>query len=137
MQRNKLGVAAAVTLALALIGGITATLWEARQARRQEALAQERFREVRELAHSLLFDYHDQIATLPGSTAVRERLVTDSLNYLDRLTQAAGNDLSLQRELVMAYLKVGDIQGRGAAANLGNTKGAFESYQKSLVIGEK
>lgn len=137
VQRHKLGVAGAVILALALIGGIAATSWEAQQARRQSVIAEERFREVRELAHSVLFDYHDAILSLPGSTAVRERLVKDSLKYLDRLAQTAGNDLSLQQEMAVAYLKVGDVQGRPATANLGDAKGALDSYQKALVICEK
>ena len=137
IQRHKLGVAAAATVTLALIGGIAATAWEAKQARKQREISEERFRDVRELAHSVLFDYHDQIATLPGSTPVRERLVKDSLKYLDRLAQKAGNDLSLQEELAIAYLKVGDVQGRPATANLGNAKGALESYSKALIISDK
>jgi serine/threonine protein kinase/tetratricopeptide (TPR) repeat protein len=134
IQRHKLGVAAAITLVLALTGGIAATAWEAKQARAQKAVAEERFRDVRELAHSVLFDYHDAIASLPGSTAVRERLVKDSLKYLDRLAQKAGNDPSLQQELAIAYIKVGDVQSRSAAANLGDTQGSLESYRKAFAI---
>ncbi|MDP9100034.1 MAG: tetratricopeptide repeat protein [Verrucomicrobiota bacterium] len=136
MQRHKLGVAAGVIVALALISGIAATTWQAKQARMQKAIAEERFHEVRELAHSVLFDYHDQIATLPGSTAVRERLVKDSLKYLDRLAQKAGDDRSLLRELATAYEKVGQIQGNSYFVNLGDTDGAIKSYETSLTIRE-
>lgn len=72
ISRNKLGVSAAVIVLITLLGGVFATQ---RQARR----ADHRFQDVRRLAHSVLFDYHDAIARLPGSTAVREKLVRNSL----------------------------------------------------------
>ena len=114
---------------LTLVGGVIGTAWEARRANR-------RFNDVRRLAHSVLFDYHDAIATLPGSTAVRERLVKDALQYLDDLSREAGNDRSLQRELATAYEKVGQIQGNSYFVNLGDTDGAMKSYRKSLTIRE-
>jgi non-specific serine/threonine protein kinase/serine/threonine-protein kinase len=130
VQRNKIVVAAAALIVLTLIGGIIGTAWEARRANR-------RFNDVRRLAHSVLFDYHDAIADLPGSTAVREKLVKDSLEYLDSLAQEGGSDASLQREIASAYLKVGDVQGRPNFANLGDTAGALASYLKALNLREQ
>ena len=127
VQRNKLGVAAATLLLLTLVGGIIATTWQARVAR-------ENFNEVRQLARSVLFDYHDAIAKLPGSTPVRQKLVSDSLQYLDRLTRRTQRDPSLQREVASAYVKVGDVQGRPNFANLGDTAGALASYGKAIEI---
>ena len=88
------------------------------------------------MAHSVLFDYHDSIASLPGSTPVRERLVKDALKYLDELASDVGNSPSLQRELATAYLKVGDVQGRPYTSNLGQSDGALASYRKALAILE-
>lgn len=139
VARNKIGVAAAALVFITLIGGIAATTWEARRANR-------RFNEVRKLAHAVLFDYHDAIAALPGSTQVREKLVKDSLEYLDSLAKEAGNDVSLQRELATAYARVGDVQGgvttpiggvTTSAANLGDTAGALESQRKALTIRDR
>jgi serine/threonine protein kinase/tetratricopeptide (TPR) repeat protein len=135
--RHRLGVAAAVLLLLALLGGVIASTWEARRARSAEAKAQQRFDEVRELAHSVLFDYHDEIAALPGSTKVRERLVKDALRYLDRLAGDAGGDKRLLRELGAAYQKVGKIQGNSYYNNLGDTAGGLKSYQHSLAIRQE
>jgi non-specific serine/threonine protein kinase/serine/threonine-protein kinase len=59
-----------------------------------------------------------------------------ALEYLDQLAQEAGADSSLQRELALAYQKVGDVQGNPTNANLGDTAGAVESYRKALVIAE-
>jgi non-specific serine/threonine protein kinase/serine/threonine-protein kinase len=146
IKRNKIAVAAAAVIALTLIGGIVATTWEARVARIERARAEQRFNQVRKLAHSFLFDYHDSIAALPGSTQVREKLVKDSLEYLDSLAKEAGNDISLQRELATAYAKVGDVQGGAStpvggltisASNLGDTAGALESHRKALAIRDR
>jgi serine/threonine protein kinase/tetratricopeptide (TPR) repeat protein len=127
VKRNKIAVAATALIVLTLAGGIIATTVEARRANR-------RFNEARQLNHTILFDYHDQIAALPGSTKVRERLVKDALQYLDNLSKDAGNDVSLLRELAAAYLKVGDVQGRPYRSNLGDSAGALDSYRKALLI---
>ena len=67
-----------------LVSLISATAITARQARiaeREHVDAERRFNQVRKLANAVLFDYHDAIAALPGSTPVRERMVKDALEY--------------------------------------------------------
>jgi tetratricopeptide (TPR) repeat protein len=63
-------------------------------------------------------------------------LVRDALEYLDRLTQETGSDFELQKELALAYSKMGDVQGKMYAANIGDTGGALASYQKSIGLLE-
>jgi non-specific serine/threonine protein kinase/serine/threonine-protein kinase len=137
VRRHKVGVASALIVLLAVIAGLSATIWQARVARSERARAERRFNDVRKLANSNLFELHDAIANLPGSTPARELLVKRSLEYLDSLAQEAQGDASLQRELVAAYLKVGNVQGNPNNANLGNTAGALESYRKALAIAEQ
>lgn len=144
MRRNTAAAIAAALVVLSLLGGIVATTWQAQRARAQEALAQSeraraerRFNEVRELAHSVLFDYHDAIKDLPGATAVRERLVKDGLAYLDSLARDAEGDPELQRELAAAYDRLGDVRGQVySTASLGDAAGATESYVKALKMRE-
>ena len=136
VRRRKLGVAAAAAVLITLVGGVIATSWQARVAQAARARAERRFNDVRKLANSVLFDYHDAIEALPGATAVRERLVRDALAYLDSLAAEASSDPALQRELAAAYDRVGSVLGRPYAANLGDTKGALESYQNALRIRE-
>jgi eukaryotic-like serine/threonine-protein kinase len=50
------------------------------------------------------------------------------------LTGESYGDHGLQRELAEAYLKIGDIQGNPYEANLGESQGALDSYQKALSI---
>jgi serine/threonine protein kinase len=136
ITRNRTASIGTLLLVFTLIGGTLATWYQARVARAERALAQRRFGEVRQLANSVVFKYHDAIEPLPGSTKVREMLVKDALEYLDKLSQESADDRSLQRELALAYLKVGDVQGKIYTANLGNSTGALESYRKALKLFE-
>ncbi len=139
--RHRPAVAAGAIAALTLMAGIVATTVQARRAAHQEQLAKQeqaraerRFNDVRKLARTVLFDYHDAIKNLPGSTAVRQQLVRDALQYLDSLAGEASGDRSLLRELAVAYERVSDVQGGTMEANLGNTAGAIDSGKKALQI---
>ncbi|HET7423268.1 MAG TPA: serine/threonine-protein kinase, partial [Gemmatimonadales bacterium] len=133
VRRNRVPVAAGALVVLALVAGTIATAYQARQARAAQARAERRFADVRKLAHTVLFDYHDAIKDLRGARPVRERLVHDALGYLDGLAREAENDASLQRELAAAYRRVGDLQ---SDASGGDTEGAVRSYAKALAISE-
>jgi serine/threonine protein kinase len=136
VQRHKAGVAAALLIFVTLLSATVITAWQARVARREKEKAEKRFNQVRKLANLVLFEYHDGIERLPGSTPVREKMVKDALEYLDNLSAESGGDASLQSELATAYLKVGDIQGNPYYPNLGDMSGALASYQKALAIRE-
>ncbi len=127
VTRHKAGVIAAVLVTLTLLVGLAVTIREAR-------VAQQRFNEVRSLANSLIFDIHDSIQDVPGTTPARKLIVERALQYLDSLARASGGDPSLQRELAAAYKKIGDVQGYPYSANLGDTAGARKSYEKALAI---
>ena len=136
VRRHKVAVAAAALLALTLLGGILATSWEAQRAEKQRALAERRFGDLRRLARSLMFEIHDSVADLPGSTPTRQLIVNRALEYLNSLAQDA-DDPSLLRELSSAYVKVGNVQGNPNNSNLGDTAGALESFQKAKRIAER
>ncbi|MBL8187883.1 MAG: serine/threonine protein kinase, partial [Acidobacteria bacterium] len=70
-----------------------------RNAETQQERAERRFAQVRKLANTFLFDFHDKIAALPGSTEAREMVVKTALEYLDSLAKEAEGDVSLQNEL--------------------------------------
>ncbi len=136
VARNRVSVVAGVLIFLTLTGGIAATSWQAVRAERQKNLAEKRFGEVRALANSFVFKYHDEIKNLPGSTKLRETMVSDALNYLNLLADDETDDISLKIELAQAFMKVGDAQGQAYDANLGDTKGAIESYAKAVALLE-
>jgi non-specific serine/threonine protein kinase/serine/threonine-protein kinase len=100
----------------------------------QSRIAEGRFQEVRRLATAVMFDLHDAIAPLPGSTAARKLIVAKGLDYLDRLSKESAGDRALQRELAAGYLRLGDVQGLQSQANLGDARGALESYRKAYAL---
>jgi non-specific serine/threonine protein kinase/serine/threonine-protein kinase len=134
--RHKLGVAATILVLTAVLGGVAATVREARIAAVNERRAERRFNDVRKLANSLMFEIHDAIRDLPGSTSARRLLVSRALEYLDSLSEQSKGDVSLQKELAAAYERVGDVLGYTYAANLGDATGALNSYHKALAIRE-
>jgi len=129
IRRNRVAVVAAALLLCSLVGGLI----EVSLAR---ARAERRFNQVRQLAHSVMFDYADAIDRLPGSTPVRARMVQDALTYLDNLSKEADNP-RLQREIVDAYVHVSNVQGNEYQNNLGDTKGAMASGHKAADAAEK
>lgn len=136
VQRHKVVVTAAALVLISLLTGITFTLREARIARANELRAEQRFNDVRALANSLIFEIHDSIQNLPGATPSRKLLLDRALQYLDSLAKESAGDYSLQRELAMAYQRIGQLQGYALDANLGQTEAAISSLQKANAICE-
>jgi len=127
IQRNRVGFTAA---SLALIGILATSGVAIYQAR----MAQRRFEDVRKLAHTFVFDLHDEVARLEGSIKAREMMVRTGMEYLDNLSRNAGGDLELKREIAAAYMKIGDAEGYPTKANLGRTADALASYAKAGEI---
>jgi len=130
VSRNRIAVATvcAVTLLLA-----AATVVNIRQSR----VATRRFEDVRRLASTTLFQIHDAVAPLAGSTSVRQMIAANALEVLDKLSRETSGDRDLELELAEAYQRLGDVQGFHAQANLGDPHGAMASYRRagSLFIG--
>jgi serine/threonine protein kinase len=137
IKRNKVAMIAATFVIITILGALTISIWQTIVARQERVKAEKRFHQVRKLANTVLFDYHDNVAKLTGSTPLREKMVKDSLEYLDNLSVESENDIQLQRELATAYEKIGDVQGNPFNSNLGDTNGALISYQKALEIRKK
>jgi non-specific serine/threonine protein kinase/serine/threonine-protein kinase len=136
VRRHRVAVATGGVVFLALVVGLAGTAWQAHVAGIERDRAKRRFDDVRALAHAVVFDIHDAIASLPGATKAREILVLHALQYLDGLSKEAADDPSLLNELGVAYGKIGDVQGRPEFANLGRTADALHSYERSLELLE-
>jgi tetratricopeptide (TPR) repeat protein len=134
VRRHKAGVIAAVLVLLAILAGMTGTLWQSHLARVQRAKAERRFNDVRKLATSNLFEVYPEVENLAGSLKARESILKNALQYLDSLAREAGDDLELQSELATGYEKVGDVQGALNNSNLGNIKAGLETYRKANAL---
>jgi non-specific serine/threonine protein kinase/serine/threonine-protein kinase len=127
VRRHWAAAGTSALIAAGLVCGIVVTT-------RAEARAERRFNDVRQLAHSFVFDYYDAIEALPGSTPVRQRLVKEALHYLDSLSGETDSP-SLERELVEAYVKISRVQGNTYESNLGDVAGALASVHRGISIG--
>jgi len=136
VRRHKRAVAAVAAVFVALVAGIVGVAWQAGVARAERARAEQRLDDVRRLANTFLFDVHDAVKDLPGSTPARQMMVRTGLEYLDKLAADAGDRADLRRELAAGYLRMGDVQGRPLNPNLGDSPGALASYKKSVGLYE-
>ena len=137
INRNRLTVAPAAAAILLIAAGVVAAVFQTLQARRQERIAEQRFDQVRKIAESLIFDYEQEIAKLPGSTKLRERLVVDAVGYLDAISREETDNPELLKETALAYRKIGDVQGKPYQGNLGKLDEALINYRKSISLLEK
>lgn len=135
-RRHRAGVLGAAAAAAVLLGATAVTGWQYSVAERERAVAEQRFAETRVLAKKMLYDLHDKIKEVPGSTAAREYLVESALTYIDSLAAEKIDDPDLQSELSDAYQRIGDIQGGLWQANLGEREKAEQNYAKATAIME-
>ena len=128
-------VATAAMLVLGL-AGVAAVMWQASVAATERGRAERRFNDVRKLANAFMFDVNDTIMNVPGTMATRELIVKTMIEYLDSLARESAGDVGLQRELALAWVRVGDVQGNPSSANLGDTTGALVSYRRAVALAE-
>jgi tetratricopeptide (TPR) repeat protein len=114
-RRNRTVVSLIATTIALVIGSLSAGLYVANRERR---IAERRFAEVRQLSNKFIA-LDDDIRGLPGSTQVRMRIVTDSLQYLSSLSSGAPIDKDLALEIAFAYVRVAHAQGDPTSPNLG------------------
>lgn len=127
VRRNRLAVVATAAVFVALSAGLIASMYEAR-------IAAARLQQVRALASKVVFDVHDAVRDLPGSTKARQMIVQTGLDYLDSLVNSVAGDARAETELAKAYRRLGDVQGFAEAQNLGDVPNARADYHKALVL---
>ena len=137
VKRNRAGVLAAAAVLLVLLGGIAATVRQARIARAERTRAENRLNDVRRLSDSLIFDINDAIQNLPGATPARKLLLDRAVQYLDSVAQDAAGNLDLQRELARGYQRLAAVQGDPTQSNLGEEKEAEGNIRKALALFEQ
>jgi tetratricopeptide (TPR) repeat protein len=134
VRRNKLALAAAALLSLVVLCGAAAVLWQTRMANLQRIRAEANAQEMRELSNSFLSEIDEAIRELPGSVPVRQLMVQQVLEHLDRLAANEATDRMTQLYLVHAYIHLADLQGDFYEQNTGDTTGALVSLDKAFAI---
>jgi non-specific serine/threonine protein kinase/serine/threonine-protein kinase len=137
VRRHKTQSAAAAAVVGSILAGTAISLWYARQAETHRQRAEARFNQVRRLAGSVVFEMHDAIADLPGSTRARQVLVERALQYLKDLEAAANGNPDLQLEIAGAYARLGEVQGNLGRTHLGDTQAAIASEVKARMLARE
>ncbi|MCB9850210.1 MAG: protein kinase [Phycisphaerales bacterium] len=106
-------------------------------AQRAEAVASERFAQLRNLANAFIQELDPKIQNLSGSAPARRFIVSKGLEYLNALAKESEGDALLQRQLASAYTKLGDVQGNQQRPNLGDFAGAAANYRKACDLLKK
>jgi tetratricopeptide (TPR) repeat protein len=125
LKRNALIIVISALAALFLIAG---TLISINQAWR----AQHRFQQVRQLANVFLFDFEKSLENVPGTLDARTLVATTARRYLEQLAAESSDDPDLQREIAVAYQRLGDIQ-HDLQSSVGK-ESEIESLRKAYEI---
>jgi eukaryotic-like serine/threonine-protein kinase len=94
----------------------------------------ERYREVRALASSVLFDLYDGIRDLAGSTTARRLIVTKAQQQLERLSADSAHDIGVQRDLAAAYERLGELRVDPQRPNKKDAAAALDAYAHAMEL---
>ena len=97
----------------------------------------QRYREVRSLASSLLFDLYDGVRDLAGSATARRLIVAKVQHQLELLTADQSGDIGLQRDLAACYERMGELQVDPRRPDKNDTVAALDSYRKAVNLRQK
>jgi len=127
LRRNRTVVALTAAAIVLVIGSLSTGLLVAN---RERKVAEQRFAQVRQLANKFIA-LDDDIRGLQGSTKVRMKMVSDSLQYLTSLSSDIHGDKDLALEIAYAYVRVAHAQGDPTSPNLGQFAEAKESLRQA------
>ncbi|MCB9914913.1 MAG: serine/threonine protein kinase [Planctomycetes bacterium] len=137
VRRNPVGVLSSAALLVTLVAGLVTSSRLYVEAAAANDAATRRFEDVRRMAATFIFDISGEIGPLEGRVEARTRIVAAALEYLDRLAAEADDDPRVLDELARAYLQLGDLQGGGTSANLGDRAAARASYAKAWELARE
>ncbi|MDB5680923.1 MAG: hypothetical protein JWO16_728 [Sphingomonas bacterium] len=134
VERHRWGVGA-TGLALVLLSGTSLLATSSYlRAETTRVRAEQRFDEVRDLSHFMLFDLYDELARRPGTVAKRAEIAASSARYLERLSVSADAKDDLRLDTARSYRRLGEIQGVPALSNLGQPDAARRSLMRARAL---
>jgi serine/threonine protein kinase len=130
LRRNRTVAALTASAIVVVIVSLSIGLYVAN---RQRKIAEQRFAQVRQLANKFI-ELDNDIRGLPGSTKVRMKMVSDSLQYLTSLSSDIHGDKDLALEIAYAYVRVAHAQGDPTSPNLGQFAEAKDSLSQASKL---
>jgi eukaryotic-like serine/threonine-protein kinase len=157
LRRNRVAVLASALALLAVVAGLGATAWQARDAVAALALlglvtglgfstwqaraaaaardeARARLAQTSELVRDIVMRYADTVTYLPGGLRMKGDLLKDTIAYLDRLGAGAVDDALLAGERAKALARLASMQLEGADATLDEPQEAARNAEQALAL---
>jgi tetratricopeptide (TPR) repeat protein/tRNA A-37 threonylcarbamoyl transferase component Bud32 len=107
------------------------------EAESERTKEQERYRQVRSLSASLLFDLYDGVRDLAGSSTARRLIVAKAQRELELLSAGSEKDPELQRDLAAAYERMGELRVDPAQPAKADAAAALDAYQRAVALRRK
>ena len=136
-RRHRLPVALAAAALLALLGGMGATAWQAREARLARDTAQGHLERIQTITREIVLRHGDAITHLPGGLKIKESLLKDLLAHLEKLSSEAGTDSSWLTDLAGVYARLAELEGDDTGASLMKSDEAREFARRAIELAEK
>lgn len=137
VRRNRVAVGMGTLAAAAIVAGAAFSLWSAAQARQDRAVAERRLRDVAAMANTVLWDVNEGLASIPGTTPLREKIVDSATHYLNGIAAEGVQDTALIRTLADGFDKLGTVQGYAWSANVGRSEEGYRSLKKAYELRER
>lgn len=139
LRRYRPVVTAAAAALVVLVLFAAAMTWSASVQRRLRERAEDSEAQTRaavaaaqaadlRLVETLMFDQHDRIANLRGTTSAQAASADLALAYLQRMDDAADPDPALLRRLARLNDRTGDVLGGALTQVIGDSSAAAERY---------
>ncbi len=127
VSRHPRGLAAATAAAILLSTATAVSTVQYFKAEHARQEADQRFFDVRDLSHFMLFDLYDRLANAPGTVDARAKLADTARIYLDRLRQLPDAPADLRLDAIRGYRRLASVQGVAGIASLGQPTEAGHS----------
>lgn len=134
LRRNWIAVTATAAVVLVLLASMIFVVRSERRARRDRAAAERRLQDVRNIAHSYIFDIDGKLENIPGTLAVRELVLKNAQKYLEAMSKERSEDESLMVELSEGYSQLGRLQANPGWPSMRDWKAAEVSQTKAIAI---
>jgi predicted Ser/Thr protein kinase len=135
MRRNPLLTVFGIGAMVAILGGVSVSLWQRADAVAARGVAEDRFDVLREFSRWVIFDLDDQLAAMPGTTAMRADLVEKATNALAAMDPAPEDD-ALAVELAEAHLRLYRVTGSQFARSVGDASVSSPNIRRATELLE-
>jgi eukaryotic-like serine/threonine-protein kinase len=135
VQRHKSGVLVGALVSILILSISAIAVRQSIVATRANRKSEERLKDIREVAKSLMTETNDSLQKIPGNVGVQKALTEKSVALLDKLASDETNDATLLVELADAYTKLAEIQNlsfRESDKSIENLRKAKSIYQTIL-----